>query len=492
MTKVMGWDEWFGHDGLALAGLVRSGQVTAAELAAQAAEAIAAVNPRISGVIEVFDDAVADPTVNGADPEGVFAGLPFLLKDLGQTLAGRLQEQGSLFMQGNRSTSDSFLVSQMKKAGLNIIGRTTTPEFGCCSSAENPALYVTRNPWDTDYTSCGSSAGAAVMVGAGVLPMTHGTDGGGSIRIPAGTCGAIGLKSSRGTFSISPYGSDFTSVVSTQGCISRTVRDTAAFVDACRGGAPGEFMPYWKPETTLLAAMEQDPRPLRIAVSHEWGPYKATPHIVAELERTAQFMASLGHHVEWVTPDVDFERAYAAQTTCYITNFAQTVNNLLRSRGLDRPPADLIEPMNIRIWEQGKDATYTERSDMQTDFNVTSRAFGAFYQDWDLILTPVTARETPPIGTTEYLTLTDNPSALDWFGNLWGYFAYTPLSNLCGTCGITLPLAKHANGMPLGMQLHSRQGNDALLIQVAAQIERAIEGKWNMGDVAQVHVTRLG
>ena len=491
MTQVMSWAEWAAADGIALARLLRAGEVTAAELAGQAATAIRATNDQICGVVEVFDDAVADPGVNGADPSGPFAGLPFLLKDLGPTLAGRLQEQGSFYLRGNRPGTDSFLTGKMKAAGLNIIGRTTTPEFGCCSSAENPAMYVTRNPWNTDYTSCGSSAGAAVMVSAGVVPLAHGSDGGGSLRIPAGCCGAIGLKSSRGTFSISPYGSDFTSVVSTQGCISRSVRDTAAFVDACRGGAPGEFMPFWTPEVPFLTLIERDPKPLRIAVSHEWGPYRASPHIAAELQRAATLLAGLGHHVEEVTPKVDFARAYAAQTTCYITNFAQVVNGLLRARGLENPPPELIEPMNIRIWEQGKDASYTSRADMQLDFNLTARAFGAFYQDWDIILTPTTARQTPKIGTREYLTICDNPSALDWFENLWRFFAYTPLDNLCGNCGISLPMARHENGLPLGILAHAAQGNDGLLLQLAAQIERALDGHWNGGAQPAVFAAKL-
>ncbi|WP_330629464.1 amidase (plasmid) [Thioclava litoralis] len=491
-SLTMSWDEWYAHDGLGLAQLIRAGDVTAEEVAAQAAHAIKGVNPKVCGVIEVFDDAVADSAANGTNPQGPFAGLPFLMKDLGPTVAGRLQEQGSLYLKGNRPEKDAFLTTKIKQAGLNIIGRSTTPEFGCCSSAENPAVYVTRNPWDTGFTSCGSSAGSSVMVGAGVLPIAHGTDGGGSIRIPAGCCGAIGLKSSRGTFSIAPANSDFSSVVSTQGCISRTVRDTAAFVDHCRGGAPGEFMPFWHPETPFLEQIQNDPRRLKIAVSHEWGPYAATPHIAAELTRVAKFFESLGHSVEFVTPKVDFEKAYAAQTTCYISNFAQVVNNLLRMKGLDKPPEDLFEPMNIRIWEQGKDISYTTRADMQLDFNETARAFGAAFQEWDILLTPTTARETPTISTTEYLTTTDNPSALNWFENLWGFFAYTPLNNLCGTPGMSLPLAVHANGLPLGMQIHAAQGNDGLLLQLAAQVERAIEGKWNQGRLPQVHVTKLG
>ena len=179
MTLAMSWDEWVQHDAVALAGRVRQGEVSAAELAAQAAAAVAKINPTLSAVVEVFDDAVADPFKAGAHPDGFFAGVPFLVKDLGPTLQGRLQEMGSLFMRGNRPAEDSHFTRRMRQAGLNLIGRTTTPEFGVCSSAENPALYVTRNPWDLAYTTLGSSAGAAAVVAAGVLPLSHGTDGGG-------------------------------------------------------------------------------------------------------------------------------------------------------------------------------------------------------------------------------------------------------------------------------------------------------------------------
>jgi len=269
MTLAMSWDEWAAHDGVALAERVRKGEVSAAELAAQAAAGVARVNPLLSAVVEVFDDAVADPFKAGTRADGFFAGVPFLVKDLGPTLKGRLQEMGSLFMRGNRSADDSFLARQMRQAGLNLIGRTTTPEFGVCSSAENPAVYVTRNPWNLAYTTLGSSAGTAAVVAAGVLPLSHATDGGGSIRIPAGANGNIGLKASRGVFSIAPKMSDLSGLVSTQGCQSRSVRDTAAFVDHCRGGAPGEFMPYWTPVEPYSQLIQRDPGRLRIALSHE-------------------------------------------------------------------------------------------------------------------------------------------------------------------------------------------------------------------------------
>ena len=490
MTRAMSWSEWAEHDGLALAERVRRGELTPKELAAQAVEAIAATDPQLSAVVEVFDDVVADPLKDGMDPEGVFAGVPYLMKDLGPTLKGRLQEMGSLLMRGNRAGADSFLTGRIRRAGLNVIGRSTTPEFGVCSSAENPAVYVTRNPWDTGYTTCGSSAGTAAVVAAGVLPLSHATDGGGSIRIPAGVNGNIGLKPSRGVFSIAPGASDLTGLVSTQGCQSRSVRDTAAFVDACRGGAPGEFMPYWTPTEPYLRLIGRDPARLRIALSHEWGDYRATPHFVAELERVGRFLEGLGHHVEWALPDVDFRAAFAAQTTCYISNFAQTITNLLAPLGLERPPADRVEPINIRIWEAGLKTSYAERARMQAVFNTTSRAFGAFFESWDVILTPITALPTPRIGTTEYLTISDNPSVHDWFAHLWRNFAYTPLSNLCGIPGISLPMATQENGLPLGIHAQAAQANDGLLLQLAAQIERALDGRWNAGRVPRVHVTR--
>jgi len=489
MTLAMSWDEWARHDAIGLAERVRKGEIKPTELAAQAAAGIAKINPALDAVVEVFDDVVTDPLKDGMNPDGVFGGVPYLMKDLGPTLKGRLQEFGSQIMQGNRPEQDSFLTGKIRKAGLNIIGRSTTPEFGVCSSAENK-FYVTRNPWNVDYSSCGSSAGSSAMVGAGVLPISHATDGGGSIRIPAGVCGTIGLKVSRGVYSLAPALSDLSGLVSIQGCTSRTVRDTAAFLDNVRGGAPGEFMPFWSPAEPASELIKRDPGKLRIALSHEWGDAKAPPHFVAELTRVGKLLESLGHHVEWVLPEIDFRGAFAAQSTCYISNFAQVIAGHLARLGLDKPTTDLLEPINIKIWEEGMKTSYTERNAMQAVFNTTSRAFGNFFEQWDIILTPITAKPTPKIDTTEYLSISDNPSVHDWFANLWTFFAYTPLANLCGIPGISLPLASQEHGLPLGIQAQAKQANDGLLLQLAAQIERAIGGKWNDGKVPATHVTQ--
>jgi amidase len=261
MTMVMGWDEWVRHDAVGLAQLVRQGDVTPAELAAQVAAGIAKLDPTLNAVVEVFADVVADPLKDGMRPDGAFAGVPYLMKDLGPTLKGRKQEMGAKLMQGQVASADSYLTGRIRQAGLNIMGRTTTPEFGTCGSAENPELYVTHNPWDVAYTAGGSSSGTGACVASGILPLSHASDGGGSIRIPAGINGNIGLKPSRGVFSAGPGGSDLTAMVSVQGCHTRTVRDTAAFVDACRGGAPGEFMPFWSAPETYADLIQRDPTP---------------------------------------------------------------------------------------------------------------------------------------------------------------------------------------------------------------------------------------
>jgi Asp-tRNA(Asn)/Glu-tRNA(Gln) amidotransferase A subunit family amidase len=165
------------------------------------------------------------------------------------------------------------------------------------------------------------------------------------------------------------------------------------------------------------------------------------------------------------------------------------IGNMLAARGLERPPADLIEPVNIRIWEKGRHTSFADRARMQAVFNTTSRGFGAFFEQWDIILTPITALPTPKVGTKEYLTISDNPDVLDWFENLWRNFAFTPLANLCGIPAISLPLATHEHGLPLGIQAIGKQADDGLLLQFAAQIERAVGGKWNGGRTPGVHVT---
>jgi amidase len=251
-------------------------------------------------------------------------------------------------------------------------------------------------------------------------------------------------------------------------------------------------MPFWQPSRPYRELIRTNPPPLRIALSHEWGDQRATPHFVAELARVGRFLEGLGHHVDWQTPTVDFRAAFAAQTTCYISNFAQVIAGHLARLGFERPPLDLLEPINVKIWEAGLHLSYGERAAMQAQFNSVSRDFGAFLEDWDIVLTPVTALPTPEVGAVDYLTSSPNPSVHDWFDHLWRNFAYTPLANLCGLPAISLPLAFQESGLPLGIQAQARQADDGLLLQLAAQIERALGGRWSGGQRPRVHVAADG
>lgn len=488
---LMSWEEWSRHDAVSLAELVRQGQVRPAELAKQVVRGIAKVNPALNAVIEVFEDVVDIPLNDGMNPDGPFAGVPYLMKDAGPTLKGRKQEMGSLLLRGAVTPADSFLTTRIREAGLNVVGRTSVPEFAVCGSAENPKIYITHNPWNLAYTTGGSSSGAGAIVASGAIPMAHASDGGGSIRGPAGINGTIGLKVSRGVFSAAPKGSDLGQILGVEGCHSRTVRDTAAFVDACRGAAPGEFMPFWSPAEPYLKLIERDPPKLKIALSHEWGDYRSTPHIVSELERVGRFLEGLGHHVEWALPDVDYRAAYTAQTLYYTAVIATFLERQTKLRGYIQPTRDCCEPMTFTIWEAGKDLRYTEvfSQTMVTSINA-SRLIGQFFQTWDILLTPVSALPTHKLGTLEFTTLNEEDSAAEWFRKLWGLYPYTPLANLCGIPAISLPIAQHEHELPLGIHAVARQANDGLLLQLAAQIERALHGEWNDGRRPAVHVTR--
>ena len=235
----------------------------------------------------------------------------------------------------------------------------------------------------------------------------------------------------------------------------------------------------------------RDPARLKIALSHQWGDYRATPHIAAELQKAGRFLEGLGHHVDYALPELDYREAFAAQTTCYISNFAVVIANMLAARGLEKPPEDLIEPINIRIWEHGRNTSYADRARMQAVFNTTSRGFGAFFEDWDIILTPITALPTPKVGTTEYLTISDNPDVLDWFGNLWRNFRlHAARQSLRHPRDLAAARRPTSTACRSASRRIARQANDGLLLQLAAQIERAIDGKWNAGEKPGVHVTK--
>ena len=236
--------------------------------------------------------------------------------------------------------------------------------------------------------------------------------------------------------------------------------------------------------------IQRDPGRLKIALSHQWGDYQATPHIAAELQKVGRFLEGLGHQVDYALPALDYRAAFAAQTTCYISNFAVVIGNMLAARGLERPPEDLDRAhQHPDLGSMAGTRRYADRARMQAVFNTTSRGFGAFFEDWDIILTPITALPTPKVGTTEYLTISDNPTCSTGSA-ISGAISPSRRSPISAASPRSrCRCATHEHGLPLGIQAIAKQANDGLLLQLAAQIERAIGGKWNTGQKPGVHVT---
>ncbi len=295
-------------DGVALADSVRRKKVSPKELADLAVEATEKVNPKINAVIEVFSDRV-EGLKGAAIPSGPFAGVPFLMKDIGSGEAGRKQECGSRLMKGNVVQRDPFLTARFKEAGLTILGRTTTPEFALGASTESALCGDTHNPWNLGLMAGGSSGGSASAVAAGIVPMAHGSDNGGSIRIPASACGLVGLKPSRGRVTMGPDIGDMWPGLLAEFAVSRTVRDTAAMLDAVSRPAPGD--PFVIPQPARPYAMEVGApvRPMRVAWTAEsWQPETTTdPEIVDAMGQVVAVLEKAGHTLVEASPTFDYE-----------------------------------------------------------------------------------------------------------------------------------------------------------------------------------------
>ena len=466
MTLAMNWEEWANHDGLALADRVRKGDVTAAELAAQAKAAIEMTNPALSAVVEVFDDAVADPKQNGTNLDGVFAGVPYLMKDLGPTLKGRLQEFGSMLMQGHRPTEDSFLTGKIRQAGLNIMGRSTTPEFGVCSAAEN-ALYVTRNPWNLDYTTNGSSAGTAAAVAAGVLPLSHATDGGGSIRIPASYCGLVGLKPTRYRTPSGPGKYEGWFGASVGNVVSRNMRDMALFMDVGQGHEAGS--PYWaKPLVRpYVEELRTAPGRLRIGVVRDsLTGSPLDPAVVRVLDDTAKRLAAQGHEVEELRLSIDPRQLFGAHGSVVGDALLTMVHD--REQVLGRSAtADDYERITQVVLGNAQKVTGEGLYRARQSFESIGGYMEEQFQKYDVILSPVTANITPDLGL-----LSLNQPWDSYAHNAMGSAAFTVLANVSGQPALSLPVGMSDNGLPIGMMFTAPLGGEDVLLRLGAQIEQ--------------------
>lgn len=465
----MNLSDYAEHDALALAALVRSGEVSAAELATCAVEASERVNPMLNAMREIYSDAVKTPQIA---PEGPFVGVPFLLKDLSAMQAGRVCESGSLMLAGKVATADSEIVRRMKASGLNLMGRTASPEFGWSASTESRLAGVTRNPWNTDRSAGGSSGGAAAAVASGIVPMAHASDGSGSIRNPAAWCGLVGLKPSRGRISPAPGIGMPPGGRAVQFVVSRSLRDSAAALDAWAGAVPGDPFAIAGLTMPCRTACTTPPGRLRIAVSTA-APNGRTvePEVAATVQETARQLSAMGHDVEDAAPDYDWDRLVDAILTTAAAGIAMRVDEIARDTGQAATPA-LLNHTTYETYRHGKTIPATDLIAAMAHLDAVTRQVAPFFATHDLFLTPTSIRTAPPHGTHDADTQGLRPR--QWSNIIHAEDCFLLLANVTGQPAISLPLGQSADGLPIGVHLEAGFGREDLLFQVAGQLEAAM------------------
>jgi amidase len=462
-------DDYKAQDGLGLARLVRTRQVSAEEVLAAARAVIEAENLTINAVIEAFDAQLA--ATSGTEP---FLGVPFLVKDVGTSVQGIRYQCGSrLGARSAPSPHDSALARRWRRAGLRIMGRTTTPEVAFNITTENRLHGPTRNPWNLAHSAGGSSGGAAAAVAAGMVPLAEANDGGGSIRIPAACCGLVGLKPSRGRISMAPDAGEYLCGLSVSHVVSRSLRDSAAMLDATAGPEPGDPYPPLPITESYLKALARDPAPLRIALMiTPWNGGKVHPACADAAKDTARLLESLGHYVtEAVLPlGASWDAFIEANARIWCANITPWLDALAAETGRSVAP-DAVEATTWACYQYGQSLSAAQLLEALQIVNTVSRHAGAFFEEYDILLTPTLPQPPHRLGVFN----ADAPglSALDWAGQIFAGSPYTPLANVTGQPAISLPLATAADNLPIGMQFMAGMGREDLLFSLSGQIERA-------------------
>ena len=461
--------EYASHDGLGLAALVRAGEVTPRQLALLAIEGAAPVNPSLCAMVETFAEKAERLRLEDV-PDGPFRGVPFLLKDLGAMEAGVRCELGSRLAAGLVADHDSELGRRFRRAGLVSVGRATTSEFGIAGITETLAVGRTCSPWSAGHMAGGSSGGSGAAVGAGIVPVAHASDGGGSIRIPASACGVVGLKPTRGRVSPAPDAGDPLSGWAVRFAVTRTVRDTAALLDAVHGPAPGDPHVAPPPARPFLDEVGAPPGRLRIAYcSRPWSDKPAHPDVVAAVEATAALLADLGHDLAADEPPLDWEPFLEAMTDMWAAHTAHGIDAVATALGRT-PGLDNLERVTYGFWLHGRSITAQRLLDCLDYFNTVCRRVAPLFETYDVLLTPTLGHPPAPLGGYDPDTAVAPRDFFDSSSHLDGFL---PLFNCTGQPAISLPLCRSPDGLPLGMQLVGRFGDEATLLRLAAQLEEA-------------------
>ncbi|WP_342129177.1 amidase [Hydrogenophaga sp. OTU3427] len=461
-------------DATGLAEAIRHGDVSRQEVLDAALQRLADVNPRVNAVTHLNEAAVAEARALAAAPhaahtQGPLAGVPYFIKDLHAPVAGMPLTHGSRLFADDVHGFDSETVARLRRAGLLILGRTASPEFGMSASTEPALTGPTRNPWNLDHTAGGSSGGAAAAVASGILPACHATDSGGSIRIPAACNGLVGLKPTRGLLPTGPHRGEASHGLSHEHAVTRSVRDCAALLQATAG--PDLGAPYFTapPATPFTQAIQQAPGRLRIAFTTTTFSGRAIdPECRAAVEHTARLLQDLGHEVEEGAPRFDAAALSAACGTLLLTGLAASVD--AREAQLGRAARDdELEAVTRAAIALGRQVTGVHYASRFAVINREVRQIARFFDTVDVLLTPTLAQPPVPLGRLSTQTL-----SLDAFQQaMAGFCPFTGAFNATGQPAISLPLHWSATGLPIGVQLVGRFAKDTLLLQLAAQLEAA-------------------
>lgn len=484
-----GFSDYDKYDGLGLAELVRKREVSPSELVEEAISLIEKLNPQLNAVIYKMYE-LAREAGDGDLPNGPFRGVPFLMKDILMAYAGVPLANGSRFFKNFIPDHDSELVRRFKAAGIIVLGKTNTPEFGLVPITEPKLFGPTNNPWDLSRTPGGSSGGSAAAVAARIVPLAHASDGGGSIRIPASCCGVFGLKPTRGR---TPIGPDFGEAWRGLTCdhvLTRSVRDSAAMLDATAG--PDIGAPYYavSPARPFLEEVDTDPGKLRIAFTSE--PFLSdTVHkdCVKGLQATVRLCRDLGHELVEATPRIDgkaFAKAFLT-VVCVETRATIEEGEVLLNR---KASLKDFEPSTWALGLLGKRCRATEFSRSLNLIQLAARQIGQFFTKYDVLLTPTLAM--PPVPTGELQPdrlrvvamkllgsinaggLINALSGIDTLSqHVFEFMPYTPLFNVTGQPAMSVPLYWNDEGLPIGMQFVGRYGDEATLFRLAGQLEKA-------------------
>ena len=459
--------DYAAHDGLGLASLIRAGEVSPLEVVNAAIERIEALNPALNAVVHRAFDA-ARRAASAPLGDAPFAGVPFLVKDLGIGVAGWPRTSGSRFCKDVVDTADTGLTRRYRDAGVVLLGRAASSEFGIVGNTETSLYGPTRNPWNPDHIAGGSSGGSAAAVAAGLVPLAHASDGLGSIRIPAACCGLVGMKPTRDRVPNLPDGFDYAMGFVADHVVSRTVRDSAAMLDAT--GIPEPGSPYAIPAKADLYANEvgRSPGRLRIAWSPETASGKAIDQQVqAALEATAATLSALGHEVREEGLGIDYRKLYKVRGAVSGANFAAGMARTIAEVGRE-PREDEFEPLTWAAWQMARTVTGEQAFWALQELRQLARGIGVRFETFDVYLCPVMTAPAPRIGFSDPATV----APADINRAQGALYPYTAMFNFTGQPSISLPLAQSSDGLPISMMLTARYADEATLFRLAGQLEK--------------------